>query len=179
MDNEALKTAKAYKQMEEQHFNGGYFSDAVKADTEKALQLNEEEKRAFFTDTFNKTCELAREIQQNPAFQVKTIREDGTTQGTLDLGDDIGVIHVDVDVHPAEERDENVTVTGVVAYSESFDPTPGRDDEVPRFWDEPVWVEEDGSLAHENIESLDESIPRLLDMRETLEVAREQLATKN
>lgn len=195
MDNEALKTANDYKKLEEQHFNGGYFSEAVKADTEKAMQLNETEKNAFFTDTFKKTRELAREIQQDPAFKVESSREDGSVSGTIDLGGDIGVIGIEINELNPEDTGDNTATSGVLVYSESFDPTPRKEmewqyagqsdingeqvqvtkDIDPQNWQEPVWAHTDGTFNHED-ENLDETIPRLLDMRETLEVAREQLA---
>lgn len=191
MDKESIRVGAAYKELEVQHFNGGYFSEPVKAEVERFQQLSDEEKRAFFADTFNATYSLAVTISAHYRFNEQT--------GEIDLGKEgLGVLGIELAYCSPEEAElEDISPYKGVLVTTAFDPVPRKGtewinapgdelglethgptmvtlDKSPRGWDEHVFSGLDGRLKEEDYD-IEQEIFRLLDTRETLEVAREAL----
>lgn len=194
MDKEALEIAKAYSELRERHFNGGYFSDEVQAEFERVAHLNEEEKEQLFTDLFNETWKLGKELQSSATFNKENYEGD---EGSLDLNRNLGSIHISLPELEKEDTSEGTLgAKGIMIYSESFDPTPKKEmvwpnnphdplglesvreqvqlEQPPQHMEEWIWADPDGTFRHEaNGPTLDQGILQLLDARETLQVAQQ------
>jgi hypothetical protein len=185
MDKEAIATSKNYKDIEQAHFNGGYFSEEVREEVERLKDRSEEDKRAVFKKAFNETYTLAVYIKGHPLFSLPN--DNITLEG-------LGTIWVDV---REEEKNEDVeeAYKGILVRPESFDPTPRKQEEwpvtegdplgleaqstivsldhEPKGWHEHVFADLEGNLDAEA--DVDYELFRLLDMRETLQVVMDTL----
>lgn len=192
MDKEAIQTSVLYQELSRQHFNGGYFSDAVREQGEKFKTLGEAEKRAFFADTFNTIYETAQQVQAHPKFSGETI--DLTEQG-------LGTITISLENYSADE--EGPAYKGVKVESDAFEPTPVQEeawidhpsdplglkttgptmvqrDQEPDGWDEHINASPNGNF-HDNTDyfgdiDIDTETMRLLDAKETLDIVTNTLS---
>jgi hypothetical protein len=180
-----------YQELSEQHFNGGYFSDAVREQGERFKALSEEEQRAFFADTFNTAYAATQQVRAHSNFKGEAI----------DLSEyGLGIVTVDAIDEPADEEDP--AYKGLLVRSEAFGPTPVRRsvwinhpsdplgletagptmiqvDQEPANWGETICANPDGSF-HDTSNffgdlDIDTEIMRLLDAKETLDVITDVL----
>lgn len=191
MDKESIQIGAAYKQLEAQHFSGGYFSEPVQAEVERFQQLSDEERQAFFADTFNATYSLAVAIRTHYRFSEET--------GEINLSDEgLGTVGIDLAYCSSEEAElDDVSPYKGILVTTVFDPVPRKGSEwinapgddlglethgptlvtydgAPRAWGEHVFAGLDGKLDETDYD-IDQEVLRLLDVRETLEVIRETL----
>jgi len=173
--------------MAKEHFNGGYFSESVRAEAERVRQLPDEEKRAFFADVFNETHTFAERLQANPRFNSERSGIELSAEG-------LGFIGIDLTYCSAEEAaaEDTNPYRGILVTVDSFSPTPRTksewvnapgdelglethsptmvtlDHEIPH-WEEHVFADLDGMLDETQYD-IDQELLRLLDARETLRV---------
>jgi hypothetical protein len=192
MDREAIATSVQYQELAEQHFSGGYFSEAVLAQGEQLKELSEEEKRAFFKDTFNEVYESALLVHIHPRFNQ-------TPDDEIDLSSEgLGLIRVETTTCSEEEANAEggKAYNGVLVHAQAFNPTPETrsewinapgdelglytkgptmvtEDHEPKGWGEHIFAGLDGSSTEEY--ELDSEIMRLLDAKETLDIVHEVL----
>lgn len=189
MDRESIKVAETYRQMSEQHFNGGYFSDAVRAEGERISQLDEKEKHELFSRCFNSAYYLAEHLQGRYEFNKETAVIDLSAEG-------LGVVVVSLHYFSEEEaKQENTYPNKGIMVRTAFEPTPEREekyinalgddlgletsgptmvtvDHAPRGWEEHIYANLDGSFPTEDHPyNIDDEILRLLDAQETLNIA--------
>lgn len=191
MDKESIKVSTAYEEMTEQHFNGGYFSDATKKIAEQFQ--SDEEKRAAFIPAFRGAYELAERLQDHPAFDKDT--------ATIDLSNEgLGIVGVSVSYCSEEEaKEEGVHAFKGIEVATAFNPTPHRRsewidapgddlgletmgptmvtvDQAPDGWEEHIYANLDNTFPTEDHpRQINLELLRILDALETLELVRDTL----
>jgi len=194
MDKEAIATSIEYQRLSEQHFHGGYFSEEVRRLGERFKEFTEEEKRAFFQETFNNVFEDAKRLQAHPGFNPSTEGK------AIDLSSEgLGTVTIDLTVCDEEEaRSEEITpYKGILVFPHVFNPTPAKhsewinapgdelglytagptmvqDDKEPKGFGEHIFAGLDGSFQ-EDEGDIDYEVMRLLDAKETLDLVQEAL----
>jgi hypothetical protein len=174
MDRESLRTVVAYSDINKQHFDGGYFSPAVREQAERVKTLNKADKQALYKDTFSEAQALASRLIEHPRY--KADKTDGG--GSIDLlAEGFGVI--DIAVTEFEEEDESSPAfTTVTVSAEAFHPVADTYYEhgemyaqtQPAYWEEGIYAGEDGLLTADMADDLDLHILRALDCVETLRI---------
>lgn len=191
MDKEAISTSVAYDKLTEQHFNGGYFSEAVKSTVEGLMKnVDEEGQRNIFACIFNETYALGKAIQAHPRFDSKLETINLSKEGLGVIG--IELSHeTDVDM----ESDGLEPYKGIFVEVYSFDPVPRKReewidapgdslgletagpttvlvDQEPYGWNEHIFADINGDFSPENPEKdkIDYAFLRLFDARETLTI---------
>lgn len=199
MDLDAITTSVKYELLREQHFNGGYFSDDVREEAQRLNELNTEEKKILFRDTFNALWEQAIALKSKgttiPGYFPKRTMFDLTEHHLGEIG---------LDLSSADETEaaaEDISAyKGIDVWVESFNPVPRRheeyinapgdelgletggptmvkDDQEPRGWGDGIYANFDGSFPAEHTDTLDYEIMRLLDAKETLDIIAQKLST--
>lgn len=196
MDQKSIKAAETYRQMQEQHFNGGYFSEAVRAEGERISKLTEEEKHELFSHHFNVVYYLAEHLQGRPEFDKETATIDLSSEG-------LGEVVVSLYYFSEEEaKQEDAHPTKGIMVRTAFEPTPEREekyinapgddlgletagptmvttDQAPAGWEEHIYADLDGSFPTEDHpHNIDSELLRLLDAEETLNIVWHTLNTR-
>jgi len=199
MDRKAIETSYAYDQLRRQHFNGGYFSDTVRAAAEKLKDLSDEDKLQLFTDTFNSVFDTAMLLAESSHFIEDAFDDDDG----IDLrAKGLGIIVIDIiDIDEREASSNDLQpFKAIKVRAASFDPVASTRLEYDHNQDDPqglftnsqslvalevepesfgqhVFANRDGSFDPGEYEKrdLDIEIVRLLDMKETLDVVCETL----
>ncbi len=179
MDRKSLEAAHVVQQMTEQHWNGGFYSEAVREQEAKIGSLAQAEKLDLYRDTFNEAWALAEELTQHPVFNTET--------GELDLREEgLGVTDISLSDH---EADDDCPAFRAVTVVTPFEPVPeaymhygDQLDDIghmehkqshPQGWQEGIYLDTDGTLPEDMQKDIDQYLLQALDAVETLRVLKE------
>jgi hypothetical protein len=174
MDQESWRASVAYSDMNKQHFNGGYFSPAVREQAKRIKMLSEAEQKAFYKDSFLEALAVASRLIQHPRY---TPHESGGG-GSIDLSaEGYGVVYIEVGRFK-HENESSPAFTTVVASAEAFHPVADtyyedgkmHPQQHPAFWEEGIYADAGGFLPADMVDGLDLHISRALEHVETLRI---------
>lgn len=194
MDREAIRTSADYKKLEDQYFDGGYYSPKVREIAGALEGLTEVEKQVFYGDHFNLAWSMAERIQADPRFEDD---EGGSRINMIQEG--LGTIRIrmseiedDGPGAPAFKilAVEVVSFNPVSPTTEDWDWNKDSDPmgletshsvtrnvrQYPENYSDEVYADLDGSICYDRAETLDEETLNLLNAFETLSWVEEELA---
>jgi len=192
MDREAIRTSAAYKKLEDQYFDGGYYSPKVRELSSALESLTLAERHDFYRDHFNLAWSIADRVVSSGRFD-QWGRADMTDEGlgvievrlskNEEDGDDspaFNVLEVSVtSFHPVSStvEDWNWNKESDPMGLETSHPVTKNVRQYPEKYSDEIYALPDGSLCYDRQdEDLDNEILNLLNALETLVWADEVLA---